>query len=308
MSTTKTCPECGSQSPLSGKFCLNCGTELPALRQGNHPNHKACPDCGTKNEKTVNFCGNCGHKFVHKQANVQVRKKRRRSGKKQAKPARSSQSGYNHLIILLVLVGLTVVYFMTKDNSGQAVSDFVPPFQPSLEQVSDDPVLERRVLDVASNFACSCGTCDELPLESCTCETAQQERQFIRESLRKGQTTFEVIATVNSTYGWLKADSLARKTFPLVDLQSIFNEPSPPGATKASAARPAGFADRAAIISKFLCVCGQCTVPELKECTCEHPNGAKDVKQLIDESIKKGTYTVDEILKMVDTRFGGRKQ
>ncbi|MBD5465293.1 MAG: hypothetical protein HDR22_05670 [Lachnospiraceae bacterium] len=43
-----TCPKCGS--PVTGKFCGNCGTPMPQK--------KVCPKCGS--EVTGKFCSNCG--------------------------------------------------------------------------------------------------------------------------------------------------------------------------------------------------------------------------------------------------------
>ncbi len=49
-STVGVCSKCGS--PVSGKFCGNCGTPVATKR--------FCTNCGT--EVTGNFCTNCGHK------------------------------------------------------------------------------------------------------------------------------------------------------------------------------------------------------------------------------------------------------
>lgn len=56
----KTCPSCGKQQPGSGKFCVYCGTPLPA--QETAPKQKFCVYCGAKLPPGQLFCGECGMK------------------------------------------------------------------------------------------------------------------------------------------------------------------------------------------------------------------------------------------------------
>ena len=50
VTTGKTCPKCGK--PAAGKFCSECGTEIPT--------EKVCPNCGKP--VTGKFCSECGTK------------------------------------------------------------------------------------------------------------------------------------------------------------------------------------------------------------------------------------------------------
>ncbi len=45
---------------------------------------------------------------------------------------------------------------------------------------------------------------------------------------------------------------------------------------------------------------------ELKECECDHPGGAQEVKQFIDEKIKRGIYTTDKIIEFVEHKYAAR--
>ncbi|MHA1409373.1 MAG: SPFH domain-containing protein [Candidatus Odinarchaeia archaeon] len=50
------CPNCGAQSPVSAKFCLECGTPLKPKRGEN----KFCSKCGAKVPSKAKFCPECG--------------------------------------------------------------------------------------------------------------------------------------------------------------------------------------------------------------------------------------------------------
>ena len=70
---------------------------------------------------------------------------------------------------------------------------------------STAPALDPAVARVAARFACSCGTCGEKRLDVCSCETAQQERAFIQEQLRKGHSEEEAAQALKQKYGGLNS-------------------------------------------------------------------------------------------------------
>ena len=51
---------CGYSSSNPYKFCPECGTKAPELKDSVP---KFCPECGTKNENGSKFCQECGNKF-----------------------------------------------------------------------------------------------------------------------------------------------------------------------------------------------------------------------------------------------------
>ncbi len=51
---TKKCPKCGSNVPVSAKFCPNCGYDFSS------EDTMTCPYCGAKIPKNSKFCPNCG--------------------------------------------------------------------------------------------------------------------------------------------------------------------------------------------------------------------------------------------------------
>ena len=64
--------------------------------------------------------------------------------------------------------------------------------------------LTGQVQLVAANFRCACGGCGELFLIDCTCDMprgAKEEKDFIRQKLKKGLSVDEVITLVDKEYG-----------------------------------------------------------------------------------------------------------
>ncbi len=57
----RTCPSCGKAVSGDSKFCLYCGTELPAAEKSKPETKKViCPVCGRKAEAGAKFCMGCG--------------------------------------------------------------------------------------------------------------------------------------------------------------------------------------------------------------------------------------------------------
>ena len=54
------CSNCGSQSPVSANFCLQCGQPLKPTKTGN----KFCSKCGAELSNNSKFCSECGAKVV----------------------------------------------------------------------------------------------------------------------------------------------------------------------------------------------------------------------------------------------------
>jgi hypothetical protein len=192
------------------------------------------------------------------------------------------------------------------------------PLPQLVETGSSDAGLEGRVLEIASKFVCSCGTCGEKPLDICTCNRAVEERQFIRDYLGQGQESEQVIVALNDAYGWIKpefaglvGETTAQK--PAMKVGTPVVKPiggvlvEKATSLNASNARLASTADRIEIYSHFNCPCGQCAVDELKDCECQHPRGAAEVKGFVNARIAEGKYTVARLIDIVDAKYAGRK-
>lgn len=318
------CKNCNTENYDDAKFCGNCGAELQPVETAKRT--KACFNCGFENSRDAKFCASCGAELRrHQQSQPEHHHHSQRQPKKKGKRVDTRLKWHPALVVLLIIggvVGLVSIPYITGNPPGRTSRP-----EPLAELMSNDSGVEATVRDVASKFICSCGTCGEQPLDICTCNTAIQERQFIRNAVQSGQTSEQIIAAVNTTYGWMKPEFV-------VEYDSLANRSTPTGGRPAGnknqstklvvppqtqngllnispKATPSGTIatalEREAIFSSFRCPCGQCGIDELKDCTCDHPRGAKEVKGFIDRKIAEQKYTVAQLIDQLDKRYGGRK-
>ncbi|GEM_PF-684556 len=333
-----TCRQCNTQNPDDARFCSNCGAELEQSAQPQKT--RECPHCGFENTREARYCANCGAHLRRQRPQPHHKEHHQYQQKKKEKRVDTRLRWHPAEVVVLIIGGVILLLtlpYLTGNPPGRKQRP-----APLIEQRSGDPKIEANVQAIASKFICSCGTCGEQPLDICTCDTAVREREFIRSSLQAGQSPNQVIAAVNTTFGWMKPefaaqdDSLPRasankSTRPnIASGKGIANNsygsnrgngpsmkikppaPSDPAlspilSTITNNQRIATAADRLEIFAQFKCPCGQCGIDELKDCSCNHPRGAKEVKAFIDEKISTGKFTVAQLITEVEMRYGGRK-
>lgn len=306
MSLNIKCNDCGSPVKDGAKFCAQCGSSNLAKegKQGSF-----CSSCGAELKPDAKFCGSCGEAVEQEPVVVKsTPKKKARQASKAKQPVPKVQTGNNIKWIAIAAVVVVVILFIQDSNQTKNPVRRSTPV--NVENVSGDLQLEGNVREVAALFSCSCGNCNAEALETCTCGKAQEERQFIRDLLRKGQTIDQVVQAVNLKYGWLKAgantkDAAGNKSLELQTKlksagTSVLANNTPLGKTLAT------FADQDEIIVKFGCPCGQCGIDELKDCSCGHPKGALEVKNYIAGTISQSLFSVDEIVEKVESKYGHR--
>lgn len=172
-----------------------------------------------------------------------------------------------------------------------------------------NPEVDKLVTQVAAQFVCVCGGCENDPVSVCQCERAVEERAFIRDQLARGFSVATVVAGVKDVYGGYAAEMAPDDEALPSQAKAVEGDG---GNGNLASARPEGVANLAAaadrnhIISHFRCPCGQCEMDALAECDCQHPNGAVKVKEFVDQQIAAGRYSMAEIVEMVDQKYGGR--
>jgi fructose-specific phosphotransferase system IIC component len=91
---------------------------------------------------------------------------------------------------LFFLRGLIIGLSIGSKNGG-----------PTNKVTAAQTVFASNTLKLAKEFACSCGTCGEKNLVSCTCDTAIGTKKFIESNLQKGIPKWEVVELVKNIYG-----------------------------------------------------------------------------------------------------------
>ncbi len=264
-----TCKECGFDNRENSRFCANCGAELETAVETQHL--RTCPACDFRNKPDSIYCGGCGarqrsHHDKHRRRHEQHQKQSKGKAKHDERKSR-----FHPLAVGSLIVGGVILLFLVLDSKTGIQKQQRPI--PVVESKSNDLALEAKVLDVASKFICSCGTCGEQPLDVCSCNTAVKERQYIRTSLQSGQSLNQVALAVQDNFGWVKPefsakiDSLARKSGRRIKTTSA-----------------SGVTNR-----------GELRIPD------------KKVRSVVDEKIAEKKHTIAHVIKEVENKYGGRK-
>ncbi|MGB9773043.1 MAG: zinc-ribbon domain-containing protein [Bacteroidota bacterium] len=300
------CNNCGYRNSDNARFCAYCGAALLSGKK----DERTCTLCGAVNPMDAHYCANCGSDLRAQAQRTKVDRWKKKKGQK-VEPHKKWYTDPFTIVLITAAVAVIGAIFYAQFRSK-------PQRQPVVvEQKSSDPVLERKVTEIAAKFVCSCGRCNETSLDICTCPKAIEERQFIRSSLQQGIASADVVSYVNGTFGGLKPEfqtaidrSGAKKSLPKslslpTDLNgrfgSLASEPNKEDSTKI-----ATVADRSEIFSHFKCPCGQCAIYALQDCNCTHPRGALEVKSFVDGKISENKFTIAQIISMVQEKYGGR--
>lgn len=314
------CTKCGIDNSIENKFCINCGTEL----KNQIMNDKSfCSSCGVQNLLSSNFCTSCGEPLVNVEPShdhitlTQTNDHKKEKADNKKSTIHQSQKGKRDLANktlrmkpLFIAIGVIAISLLAVAAFNSLFKEGVDS-QFSLETKSSNPLVEAEVFNIASKFVCSCGTCNEESLEVCKCERAIEERQFIRDYVERNQKKENIVYALASKYGFLKSQFAGE--LKQVDKSKIFETKQlviPDNSLEninIGLNKTASVSDRVTIYSAFKCNCGKCGIDELKDCDCSHPKGAQEVKRFIDENISTSKYTVQEVIELVNRKYGGKK-
>lgn len=314
------CNKCGIDNSAENKFCINCGAEL---ENQIRIDKSICPSCGVQNLPSNNFCISCGEPLVdekpgydrialtqtddHKKKNTNTKNNTIPQSQKSKRELANKTLGMRPLLIAIGVIAVSLLAVVALNSLFKKDVDSQYP----LETKSDNPLVEAEVYNIASKFVCSCGTCNEESLEVCKCGRAIEERQFIRDYVERNQKKGNTVYALASKYGFLKSQFAGE--FKQVDKSKIFetNQIIIPDNNleniNIGLNKTASVSDRVTIFSAFRCNCGKCGIDELKDCDCSHPKGAQEVKKFIDEKISSNKYTVQDVIELVNSKYGGKK-
>lgn len=263
-----------------------------------------CNVCGTRNDDQARFCLKCGDN-LKKQKKELYRPSERNTDKRRANPR---QAIYRKALLIgactFLVISITLLLDQKKKNE--------PSAEQITEEKSNNPAIELKVREIASQFVCTCGSCNEESLEVCSCNRAIQERQLIRDYITEGQKADQIIKIVNTNYGGLKIRlkeerQRDKEAYQKLDLNLPLNGNAFNSTSGSPSIRIATQADFDEIVGQFQCNCGKCEIDNLKDCRCSHPKGAGEVKAFIYDKIAEGKYTVEQVIEIVDKTYGGKK-
>jgi len=284
------CKNCGALNPKENKYCSECGSKLTPTSKG----FVYCGECGYKNRAKNSFCENCGSKLIQKNVvQKQSKRKNKKSFDSNKKLGAAEWLIKNRVLTFTAIVAvLAFVMILSNNRNSSTESNISGSNNPALAGFAG-----AKFTEIASKFTCACGTCNDT-LTDCNCPTANREKQLIIDEIENSTPNSKIIRLVYNKYGLIKPEY--KYLLSGGNSSNEFNN-------KSKKSKIALVSDRSFIISKFKCTCGQCNIEELAECNCTHPNGATEVKEFIDQQIAIQKFSVDQIIKNVNARYGGIK-
>lgn len=312
------CKKCGAENNIENNFCINCGTRLEKTEQSEVT---VCIACGTTNDVSNNFCISCGRNLktmssgnseeftpAHQTKSSSKKRKNKHNSTLYAQQLPQKKLELKPILISVIVLVISYLIYIIIDSQLDKSRIYE---QTSFEVKSSNPAVEAKVYELATKFVCSCGTCNEESLEKCTCQRAIEERQFIRDYLERNGNPDDIVIALANKYGYLKAEYAKNykvdksKTWAATNLQYPQNVAN--NIISNNLNTKATYANLIEIYSAFNCPCGQCRIDELKDCNCNHPNGATEVKKFINDKISENRYTINQIIELVNNKYGGKK-
>lgn len=144
-----------------------------------------CPECGSKPKKNAKYCTACGASLTD------IEKKKQKPAKKK----KSVKKGKSPIPVPLILGGVIVLVvaglFFFQNSANQ-----------QMQNNSNVPVFSDQVQQVAGNFMCPCGECnDNLALCTCTAPNGSVDvKGFIQEGLNQGKSVEQMVTAVQLKY------------------------------------------------------------------------------------------------------------
>ena len=144
-----------------------------------------CPECRSKLKQKAKFCTACGASITNDKKKKQQPSKKKKTVKK----------GKSQILMPLIMGGVIVLVvaglFFFQNSANQ-----------QMQNNSTVPVYSDQVQQVAANFMCPCGECnDNLALCTCTAPNGSEDvKGFIQEGLNQGKSTEQMITAVQLKY------------------------------------------------------------------------------------------------------------
>ncbi len=135
-----------------------------------------CPQCGHKNTRKNRFCTGCGSNL--------------RAPQTKSKHKEINQSSQTKIVAIVSLAIISILLFIVVSKDKQPAK-------------ANAPLQSAAVLEIAKNFHCFCGNCDDR-LDVCDCTHAGgavEVKNFIIRKLNEGHRAEHITDLVRETYG-----------------------------------------------------------------------------------------------------------
>ena len=204
----KICNECGYQNSDESNYCSNCGSKL----KNDEPSGViSCAKCGAKNNTESHFCLNCGadlstaQKSRHRTQNSGVKthktvKKAHRQTNHSHNNSGKVNNGFFKKTKSVWITSAIIIGSLAVAGSFDLAFHKYPVNTTAIGELKINPAAENEINAVASEFICTCGKCTE-PLTECTCDTAVEERNFIRTNILENKNTEQIVLAVKDRFG-----------------------------------------------------------------------------------------------------------
>lgn len=106
------CPSCHHANRAGAKFCIACGTQLPAL----------CSHCGSANPSTARFCGDCGAKLQEQPA----------AGAKPPSPSNATTVGAERRQLTVMFCDLVGSTSLSARHDPEDMCDLIAAYRSSV--------------------------------------------------------------------------------------------------------------------------------------------------------------------------------
>lgn len=183
-----------------------------------------CKICGSINDDNNKHCIHCGHEIKSDLASKKSSRRMVNYGKSSHKINKHSiHSKTRNLKPLWVIGGIIIGSILIVILFELIFHQYSNSKEFQVETKSSNPVIEAQVTAIASKFICSCQTkdCANSSLETCTCGTAVEERQFIRADLEQNKKPDNIVVELANKYGFLKPEFKSKYN---VDPGKIWNQ------------------------------------------------------------------------------------
>ncbi|MEW6061253.1 MAG: tetratricopeptide repeat protein [Bacteroidota bacterium] len=149
MTSTLSCPHCGSPISIGDKFCANCGKQISSSRESSSekPRTVVCPTCGRVNSASEEVCIGCGSLLVVQETMTEKTKESASQLKQPVKKKKGTVPQTRYVLMIFAILAVLIVVLEYRNAPKGSMQN--RPVSRQQEPQTDPSVLnEIRNLEV----------------------------------------------------------------------------------------------------------------------------------------------------------------